>query len=69
MFKAFLHSFQTFQDLFNDCADIFSNVLDGNNLDGWLELQEVSGLIQRRLIPMHKPISECMQSCMPIYMP
>ena len=42
MFKVFLHLFQTFQDLFNDCADIFSNVLDGNNLDGWLELQEVS---------------------------
>jgi len=33
---------QLFEDLLCDCVNIFSNVLDGNNLNGWLELQEVS---------------------------
>ena len=33
---------QVIEDLLCDCVNIFSNVLDGNNLNGWLELQEVS---------------------------
>ena len=33
---------QVIEDLLWDCVNIFSNVLDGNNLNGWLELQEVS---------------------------
>ena len=33
---------QTIKDLLWDCVNIFSNALDGNNLNGWLELQEVS---------------------------